>query len=731
MSSTSRAPRRVGLAFLFAFAMLWAAVWLLARSRSEVSGVARDLGEENRRFAERLRDSEDRVRELARRAREAESAAGASDAERANAEAERAAARRELFLTHFAAAERALRGGRLAEVERRLAAIPEEHAGWEQAHLRLRLALAVRRVEAHDDEALALARSADGRRLASGSISGEVRVWSAALDELVAQLDAEEEVTALALDAAGEVVAASNADGALIAWSVATGEELARWSGEDEPLALAVLPGGASAVVGFEDGAVGYWPFGAEPRWLDGHDDDVTCVAVSANGERLATGSDDETARIFGGADFGEVRVLEGHTDWVRCAAFDPAGERLATGSDDGTVRLWNAGTGAELEVVEAGEGDGDTVVSVEAGAGSDLAFVTSLGQGALQRGREVQRFELPLARFEYVTAAVLVAGEGRVVFATGDGTLRAWEREPAVPFARLDTADSAVRALAATVDVVVAGCFEGTVHVFDAVTGERRHELDGLQGGVLSVAVTPDGRVAASGGRNGTTCLWDLATGELLRELESTARVASIALNEDASRVLCVGRDGSAELWDATSGTRLSESPGPRGIVFAAVAASAADRFAWVGDAGTLRVWDAASGERLAALRDRGMGRVDALALSVDAARAAVVQGGYRAAVFDLAAGVGLGRMVQSGRSMRVLAFDPSGERLVTGGFRGALAVWDCSSGAKLIELSGGTDTIQAVAFAPDGSRILVGTAAGAVQVWESRAEALALLDR
>ena len=692
-------------------------------------GVARELGEQNQRFASRLRDSDARLEELSRRASEAERSKAASEEQRARVEQERGAARRELFLLQVEEAERALRNGRLAQAAQRLGAIPEEHAGWEQAYLRLSLELAARRVEVHEDEVLALARSGDGQWIATGSDSAQIRVWPSALDEPLLQVDAGERVRALALDFRGEVVAASNARRELIAWSVASGAELARWEGELDALALAVLPDGRGAVVGFRGGAVAHWRFGSEPQWLAEHDDDVNCVAVSASGDRFATTSDDHSARVYGGADFGQVRALEAHTDWVVCAAFGASDSQLATGSYDGTVRVWDVEAGVELDVVQAAPNRGEPVVSVALGNGSELAFLTALGQGGQQRGRELVRFELPLAPLESVTSALLFEAEERVLFATGDGALRSLELDAPAPFARLDLGGSPVRSLALSDERVLAGCFDGRVRVLDAASGQRLHELNGSQGSVIALAVSLDGRLAASGGRDRSICLWDLETGELVREFESPTRLTSLALEPGASQLLRVGRDGSATLWETATGATLHEAPGLRGLVFAASACLAADRFAWVGDAGTLRLWDAASGERLVAMRERDLGRVEALALSRDGARAAVLVGGNRAAVFDLASETSLGRMLQEGRSLRVLAFDPSGTRLVTGSVDGSFALWDCATGTKLIELAGGTAAIQAVAFSPDGARIVLGTGSGELQVWETDAQALAQL--
>jgi WD40 repeat protein len=67
----------------------------------------------------------------------------------------------------------------------------------------------------------------------------------------------------------------------------------------------------------------------------------VFSVAWRPDGKRLATGSDDNTAKVWDAETGEEFLSLSGHHDWVVSVAWSPDGKRLATGSSDGTVRVY------------------------------------------------------------------------------------------------------------------------------------------------------------------------------------------------------------------------------------------------------------------------------------------------------------------------------------------------------------------------------------------------------
>lgn len=88
---------------------------------------------------------------------------------------------------------------------------------------------------------------------------------------------------------------------------------------------------------------------------LEGHSDWVMSVVFSADGQQIASGSDDSTVKIWDAATGECKQTLKGHSNWVRSVVFSADGQQIASGSGDGTVKIWDAATGECKQTFEAG----------------------------------------------------------------------------------------------------------------------------------------------------------------------------------------------------------------------------------------------------------------------------------------------------------------------------------------------------------------------------------------
>jgi len=114
---------------------------------------------------------------------------------------------------------------------------------------------------------------------------------------------------------------------------------------------VAFSPDGQRIVTGSNDQTAKVWDAasGRELLTLTGHTDIIRSVAFSLDGQRIVTCSGDRTAKVWETASGRQLLTLTGHSEGVTSAAFSPDGQRIATGCLDRTAKVWEAASGKEL----------------------------------------------------------------------------------------------------------------------------------------------------------------------------------------------------------------------------------------------------------------------------------------------------------------------------------------------------------------------------------------------
>ena len=108
---------------------------------------------------------------------------------------------------------------------------------------------------------------------------------------------------------------------------------------------MAFSPDGQRIVTGSGDQTAKVWEAasGKELLTLKGHSDAIWSVAFSPDGQRIVTGSRDQTAKVWEAASGKELLTLKGHSGSIWSVAFSPDGQRIVTGSEDQTAKVWEA----------------------------------------------------------------------------------------------------------------------------------------------------------------------------------------------------------------------------------------------------------------------------------------------------------------------------------------------------------------------------------------------------
>lgn len=128
-------------------------------------------------------------------------------------------------------------------------------------------------------------------------------------------------------------------------------------------LSVALSPANDSMAAGGANNKVDLWRFSALDKVVEGgHGGPVRAVAISKNGQLLASGSADKNVQIRQVSDGKQLGTLSGHSAAVNSLAFSPDGSLLASGSEDRSVDLWQT---SDRKLLRRLPGHQDAVYSV------------------------------------------------------------------------------------------------------------------------------------------------------------------------------------------------------------------------------------------------------------------------------------------------------------------------------------------------------------------------------
>lgn len=454
-----------------------------------------------------------------------------------------------------------------------------------------------------------MALSPDGRYLAVGSFSGQIRLWQVADGRPLWSASGHPHTTfALAFNAEGTRLISGGDQGTLRLWDSATGRCLLTVQTEHGWIySLAISPDGSTLVSSGDEGVVRVWRLadGTSDHILHGHRARVWSLTFSPNGALLITSGSDGTVRIWDTQTWSCLRVLAHGTENVTVkSTVHPAGLVIAScGEEDGLIKLWGVHSGDCLAVAPRHTPGPASIALNPAGTllvtGSSTGMLEMWGVGG---AAELTYQKMVHGHRKFVNT-VAFAEHDLLASASYGGRVRLWDARGGKLLKTFQGHSRLVSALDfhPSSDRLAVGDSNGVVQLWDAQSGQCLRSSQGHSGPVWGIAVSSDGALFATGGDDRQLCLWDGQSGERLTAVRAhTAAVQALAFSPTEKLMVSGGGDREIRLW------RIEELNAPPASTTLAVGPDWVTALAFAPDGrsvasghinGEIRIWDIARG--------------------------------------------------------------------------------------------------------------------------------------
>jgi len=322
---------------------------------------------------------------------------------------------------------------------------------------------------------------------------------------------------------------------------------------------IALSPDGQLIASASGDATVRQWQLDGTLIDSHGHDTRVWDVRFSPDGKFIASASDDGTVKLRS-LENNQILILDDHTDAVWDIDFSPNGQTIASASRDRTVRLWNL--------------NGDTVAILDGHTGpvSDVRFSPN-GEtiASASDDRTVRLWSLDgtpintLMEHSDWVADISFSPDGQRIASAGwDGIVKLWDQN-GNQVEVLEGHEREVEDVRFSPDgqILASASADGTVRLWRRLNGTPIATLEGHEGTVIDINFSPDGRKLVSAGQDGTVKLWDI-NGALIDTLEGhIGRVIDVRFSSDGQTIVSAGEDGTILLWDVDGINRSRDIQG------------------------------------------------------------------------------------------------------------------------------------------------------------------------
>ena len=514
-------------------------------------------------------------------------------------------------------------------------------------------------------------------------------------------------------------LAFGNNEGVITLWNLETGEKDHIFT--DHTFAVNALcvcsnisyfRGNQFLISGGSDRVLRIWdlPKGHLNLRLEGHTDQITCIAMSFDAQVIISGSWDKTLRVWNVKSGMSLFVLEGHTDWINCVVTFPEKYIAASGSNDSKVLIWDILAGTILYTINTPL---TSIVSLAVNL-QDESLICAESDGIIQiweKGSHSQyrcgiEFEKDI---DGVACIVYLAKWRCLVSSCSSGGLKVWDILSGKIISVIEGHSELVEDICCMNDgdFIISGGHDATIRFWNFSGAHRSPNSAYHKSDITGLTVTPDGKYLISSSCDATLKIWNAETGRHFMTCEGDSQcVMCVTHSIDPKYAFSGTLDGTIKMWNVQIGHNEWSTKDHSNSI-ECISTTMDGKFLLTGgDSDVINLWDINSKSHLMNMRGHS-DRISCIAVSSDSKIIVSGSNDLTIRVWNMEGIEQYSREHEFGVTCVIVT--PDNRFIVSGDWGGTIKVWNIVTGEQTDEIQDDTFNLTNILITNNCKSIVV----------------------
>lgn len=474
---------------------------------------------------------------------------------------------------------------------------------------------------------------------------------------------------------------------------------------------------------------------GTQDFVLKGHQNIVTSVRLSNEGDFIVSASYDHTVRFWNLKNEMQMGIVGAHQKYVNCVDLSFDNRWIASGSEDGMIGIWDVLNMREHRKFNS---NGSNVKCVRFAPNAKYLISTDTDNNiyiwTLETGSSIL-FPMQAENTNSIVNCLSFSRNGKLLaMGTNDNLIYIWDFESRLLMKTLRGHDNEINGVQFNFNAtqLISGSKDKTVMVWELETEDLLAVLRGADREVKSACYINDCKCVIAGGYDQKARIWEIPTDKsFIRSEGHNASITCVQITSGIGRYLssdardsCDGRfvstseDGVVQIHDINEGNIKSTFTIKSSFVKACVSTSD-EKFIILGlQSGIILIRELRKPENTAILSSH-KSEINFLKLSSNDSLLISCADEDNVKIWDVKSRKVVSALVHDDR-VQAVDFNSTADRVVTGCNDKIVRVWDRNRGAALARLIGHSKTIQCVRFSPNDDQIVSCGRDGKILLWD-----------